>query len=182
MKKYILFILVLGLVVNSGCNKKATNVSPLIGNEPAAGAATGPASAVSDAGTLFEKTNTTESAAPAIDSPPEELALETIYFDFDKAALSAAGRDRLARNAQILRRYPQLRVLIEGHCDERGTIEYNLALGDRRAYTVKKYFTNYGIDAVRLSTISYGKERPAVRENTSEAWAKNRRCEFVIIK
>lgn len=182
MKKVLFPMLVLGLILSSGCNNKATNVPPMMENNPVTEPADGSASTVSAADALFEKSNLSETVTSEVETPPENLVLETIYFDFDKDALSSVARSMLAKHAQILRQYPQVRVLIEGHCDERGTIEYNLALGDRRAYTVKKYLMNSGIDAARLSTISYGKERPVVRQNTAEAWSKNRRGEFMIIK
>ena len=77
---------------------------------------------------------------------------------------------------------PSITVVIEGHCDERGTEEYNLALGQRRADAVKAYLVSYGIDSARISTLSYGEQRPAAAGSTEAAWAKNRRCEFIITK
>lgn len=101
-----------------------------------------------------------------------------IFFDFDKAELSAAARAALERNAEIFQQYPQARVIIEGHCDERGTEEYNLALGDRRALATHDYLVQLGVSAAQLETISYGEERPFATGHNEAAWAQNRRAHF----
>ncbi|MDW7680517.1 MAG: peptidoglycan-associated lipoprotein Pal [bacterium] len=103
-----------------------------------------------------------------------------INFDFDKYELRLDAREILARHARILKEQTKIHLLIEGHCDEWGTVEYNLALGERRANAVRNYLINYGIDPLRISTISYGKEKPLDPRRTAEAWAKNRRATFVI--
>lgn len=107
---------------------------------------------------------------------------EHIYFDFDKAELKPEARAVLVKKAEWLRRHPEYSVLIEGHCDERGTNEYNLALGERRANAAWKFLNALGISGDRMSTISYGEERPADPRHNREAWAKNRRDEFKLIK
>lgn len=113
----------------------------------------------------------------------EAVALETVYFDFDKSDLRQDARDVLSKNAEaLLKKIADAKVKIEGHCDERGSDEYNLALGERRAKSVAKYLTTLGIKANRISTISYGKEKPAVQGSDESAWSKNRRAEFVIEK
>jgi peptidoglycan-associated lipoprotein len=112
-------------------------------------------------------------------SPAIEAALETIYFDFDSFVLSAAARDSLAKNAQYLIKNPALKIQVEGHCDERGADEYNLALGEKRANSVMNYLVTLGVPADRMTTISYGKEKPAVEGHDDAAWAKNRRASFV---
>ena len=113
----------------------------------------------------------------------EAVALETVYFDFDKSDLRQDARDVLSKNAEaLLKKIADAKVKIEGHCDERGSDEYNLALGERRAKSVAKYLTTLGIKADRISTISYGKEKPAVQGSDESAWSKNRRAEFVIEK
>jgi peptidoglycan-associated lipoprotein len=109
-----------------------------------------------------------------------EFENEDIFFDFDSANLSAEAQEILRVKAQWLKQNPGRRVLIEGHCDERGTNEYNLALGERRAQSAQQYLVSLGIDALRLSTVSYGEERPLDLGNTETAWAKNRRAHFVI--
>ncbi len=100
------------------------------------------------------------------------------YFDFDQATLSEQARASLDRNASFLREYPALRLRIEGHCDERGTTEYNLALGDRRANTVKEYLSQLGVETSRFLTVSFGEERPEDPGHSPSAWARNRRAEF----
>jgi peptidoglycan-associated lipoprotein len=103
---------------------------------------------------------------------------EDIYFNFDEFTVSQDGKKILASKAAFLKTHPKLKVTVEGHCDERGTTEYNLALGEKRAGEVKKYLMFLGIDGNRLSVISYGKEKPAASGHNEEAWAKNRRAHF----
>lgn len=105
---------------------------------------------------------------------------DRVFFGFDRHDLTEDARDTLQKQAQWLKKYPHLNVTVEGHADERGTREYNLALGDRRANSVKNYLIALGIDSSRISTISYGKERPAVPESTPAAWAQNRRAVTVV--
>jgi peptidoglycan-associated lipoprotein len=101
------------------------------------------------------------------------------YFDFNKADIRADARDALGKTADFLRKYPQIKVTIEGHCDERGSTEYNLVLGDRRAAAVKAYLVSLGISADRLNTTSLGKEKPFCSESTEECWQRNRVGHFV---
>jgi peptidoglycan-associated lipoprotein len=101
------------------------------------------------------------------------------YFDFNKADIRADARQALTKTADFLRNYPQIRVTIEGHCDERGSTEYNLALGDRRASAVKQYLASLGISADRMSTVSFGKEKPFCNEHNETCWQQNRRGHFV---
>lgn len=111
------------------------------------------------------------------------VALETVYFDFDKSDLRKDSRDVLSKNAEaLLKQVADAKIQIAGHCDERGSDEYNLALGERRAKSVAKYLITLGVKADRTSTISYGKEKPAVQGSDEAAWSKNRRAEFVIVK
>jgi peptidoglycan-associated lipoprotein len=123
-----------------------------------------------------------KAAAPQTQMPAAaENRFEAVYFDFDKSDLRQDARDVLSKNAEIILKSPaDAKIKIEGHCDERGSAEYNLALGERRAISVLKYLTTLGIKAEKLSTISYGKEKPAVIGSDEAAWAKNRRAEFVI--
>ena len=110
----------------------------------------------------------------------EASAGDRIFFSFDRSDISPEAREILTRQADWLRRYPNVTVTIEGHCDERGTREYNLALGERRAQAAKNVLVALGIPASRISTISYGKERPAVVGSTEEAYAQNRRAVTVV--
>jgi len=113
----------------------------------------------------------------------EVSAFETVYFDFDRSDLRQDARNTLTKNAETLLKFKQAqKVKIEGHCDERGSAEYNLALGERRATSAMQYLITLGVQPDRLSIVSYGKEKPAVQGNDEEAWAKNRRAEFVIDK
>jgi peptidoglycan-associated lipoprotein len=110
----------------------------------------------------------------------EASAGDRIFFAFDRSDISPEAREILTRQADWLRRYPNVTVTIEGHCDERGTREYNLALGERRAQAAKNVLVAAGIPATRISTTSYGKERPAVVGSTEEAYAQNRRAVTVV--
>lgn len=101
-----------------------------------------------------------------------------INFDFDRYDLKPEARQILTRKAEILKQYPEIKLVVEGHCDQRGTAEYNLALGERRARAAAEYLTNLGVATTRLSIVSYGKERPLDPGNGEAAWAKNRRDEF----
>jgi len=105
---------------------------------------------------------------------------ERVYFDFDKSVLKLEAQALLKKKAEWLKANPNAKLLIEGNCDERGTAEYNLALGERRAESAKKFLADLGIDAKRISTISYGEERPMDPRHTEQAWAKNRNDGFVI--
>ncbi len=116
----------------------------------------------------------------AIAAEREKFEMEDIYFDFDSAELVPDARMLLKEKADFLTRNSALTVTIEGHCDERGTTEYNLALGERRAMSAKRYLQDLGIAEFRLNTISYGEERPSVQGNDESAWSKNRRGHFVI--
>jgi peptidoglycan-associated lipoprotein len=106
--------------------------------------------------------------------------LATVYFEFDDFSLSDKAKAILAQNAAWLMNNAQRDVIIEGHCDERGTDEYNVALGERRANSVKRYLISLGVSAAQLSTISFGEERPSVQGHTESLWAQNRRVEFVL--
>jgi peptidoglycan-associated lipoprotein len=106
--------------------------------------------------------------------------LKPAFFDYDKADIRADTRDVLAANATWLKKYAGLQFTIEGHCDERGTAQYNLALGDRRANAAKDYLASLGVDASRIKTVSYGKERPFATGHDEDSWQKNRRAHFVV--
>jgi peptidoglycan-associated lipoprotein len=111
----------------------------------------------------------------------ESKLLKDIYFDYDKYEISREDEEILKANAAFLKKNPKMKIQIEGHCDERGTAEYNLALGERRANHTKKYLVSLGIASDRISTISYGEERPLDPSNNEEAWAKNRRAHIVVL-
>jgi peptidoglycan-associated lipoprotein len=123
---------------------------------------------------------TTASAQPGSREDFQQNVGDRVFFDFDKSDIKPEGRTVLQRQADWLKKYPNVTVTVEGHCDERGTREYNLALGERRASAVKKMLVALGVATNRVSTISYGKERPAVVGSTEAAWAQNRRGVTVI--
>ncbi|HTC77263.1 MAG TPA: peptidoglycan-associated lipoprotein Pal, partial [Terriglobales bacterium] len=104
------------------------------------------------------------------------------YFDFDKADIRPDARSALAETAGFLKSYPQVKVMIEGHCDERGSTEYNLALGDRRAQATKDFLVSLGVASDRMQTVSYGKERPFCNEHVEDCWQQNRRGHFLMAK
>ncbi len=129
--------------------------------------------------------NSQVATAPAGPKPGSQLDLEInvgdrVLFAFDSSALTAESRTTIERWAAWLKTYPANRVIIEGHADERGTREYNLALGERRADLARDYLVSLGIDPNRVKVISYGKERPAVPGSNENAWAQNRRAALVL--
>lgn len=176
----LLIALVICLVLLSGCAKKTVVVpKPLEeGTEKAEiqeeelGAAASPRKGLSRRGVT----------AQAQAYGPEGIAFESedVYFEYDQYTLTPAAQELLQQKAAFLRKHPEVRVTIEGHCDERGSTDYNLGLGQRRADSVKSYLANLGISGRRLATVSYGEEQPAVPGHTEEAWAKNRRAHLVI--
>lgn len=119
-------------------------------------------------------------AAPEMSTASIEDAAKTVYFAFDDYTLNPEGQDKLGLLAEYLKTNTAAVVQVEGHCDERGSIEYNLALGQRRAQSVKNYLVELGVDPSRVPTMSYGEERPAVEGSDEAAWEKNRRAEFVL--
>jgi len=116
----------------------------------------------------------------ALQTAIKDGLVRPIFFNYDSADLTPESRAILEENSKYFRRYPNVPVIIEGHCDERGTEEYNLALGDRRAQSAKAYLVQLGISADRLETISYGEERPFAMGSNEAAWAQNRRDQFVV--
>jgi len=163
---------------STGCKKKAPTQAP-------------------DARPVTSKPDTgTPVAPPAAAAPTRDVEADVLsqdlailnkkgyltdaFFDYDQSDLREDARSSLAANAEWLKRYPPVQILVEGHADERGTAAYNLALGDKRANAVKEYLTSLGIDGSRMRTVSYGKERPFCTESTESCWQQNRRGHFVI--
>lgn len=167
--KLLSLILILSLLVMlSSCSKKPAMDAD---TEPASA----PAPAVSEAPSVTTPVVETPVATPARITAAQ---LEPVYFNYDSHELSAQARLALERNAALFRQESGFAVTIEGHCDERGSDEYNLALGEQRSTTVKNYLVNLGVAAERLKVISYGEERPAVAGNNEAAWSQNRRVQF----
>jgi peptidoglycan-associated lipoprotein len=121
-------------------------------------------------------------AAQAKAEAEAAAGLQRIHFNFDQFTLTPEARDILSKNATFIQNHPGVKVVVEGYCDERGSDEYNLALGQRRADAAKKYLITLGISPNRLSTISYGEERPLDPAHNEAAWAKNRRDEFKLLQ
>jgi peptidoglycan-associated lipoprotein len=164
IKRLMVLATILSLVAVAGCGgKKAVEPTP----------ETAPAAPVEEpAETPIE----TPTEAPADVSP---ISLSDVFFDFDKYSLSSEAKSTLEANAREMKRVGEANITIEGHCDERGTKAYNLALGEKRAGAAKDYLVSLGVTASRITTISYGKERPFDSGHDESAWAKNRRAHFV---
>ena len=132
-------------------------------------------------------TNVTSSAVPiqqaqnGSSTTQLQSELEKIYFDFDSANLTESARSALTKNTAALMKEPSAKIRIEGNCDEHGSTEYNLALGERRAKSAQQYLITLGVKSDLLSIVSYGKEKPAIRGSDEVAWTKNRRDEFVVM-
>lgn len=110
-----------------------------------------------------------------------EKYLHDIHFDFDKSDIRDDAKPVLEENAGFLKKYPSIKIVVEGHCDERGSVEYNLALGERRAKAAKNYLATLGVNDSRMTTVSYGKELPIDPGHNEDAWAKNRRAHFLAV-
>ncbi len=150
--------LVVAMGAGFGCAKKQT------------GADVAPAAPVED-----------NSAAAAIERAAQAISDGVVYFDFDKSDIKAESRDMLRQKAELMKAYPSIRVRIEGNCDARGTQEYNLALGERRARAAYEYLVMLGVNPDQMEMISFGKERPAVEGTGPAVWSKNRRDDFRVI-
>ena len=165
------------LVWMGGCAKKAVQQGDVTGAQAAAPQAAAEVKKAPEA--------EVKAAAPAVEAQAKPVVAKAIdfadiHFDFDKSVLRAEDRDILKRHADWLMKNKNYTVVVEGNCDERGTTEYNLALGERRANEAAKYLVGLGIEKDRIKTISYGEERPLDPGHNEEAWAKNRRDHFVI--
>jgi peptidoglycan-associated lipoprotein len=122
-----------------------------------------------------------ENVNPGTQGDLEVNVGDRVFFAFDRSDIDAEGQNTLARQAEWLKEYPDLKISIEGHADDRGTREYNLALGERRANAAKMFLVSAGIDSSRISVMSYGKERPAVMGSGEEVWSQNRRAVTVSV-
>ena len=172
---FILWICMMGAMA-VGCGGSRQSVTPQPDPFP---------TATEEATTEERDTSAAEDTKPAEpvvkDTTPVEqtLELKTVYFEYDKTDLTSKARRDLAENARRLKANPEINVRIEGHCDERGTVDYNLALGERRARATRAYLINFGINPARINIVSYGKEKPLDQSHGPDAWSKNRRAEFV---
>lgn len=173
--KLIGLLLVVALVAASGCRKKPTGVGPSTGPEIM------PPEMPIDPGAPGGDMDTTlidREAGPF--GKPVASTLEPVMFKFDSAALDNAEAAKADKVAAFLNENPAYKVVIEGNCDERGTAEYNMALGERRAQAVRAYLLNIGVAESKIQTLSYGEEKPSVPGHTESDWSKNRRADFAI--
>ena len=165
-KLFVLFLVGLLVVAVGACSKKQTTK---VETEPAT-------ETVTETAPPVEEVQEAVQEIPVAKMP----VLNDVYFDFDKSALSAEAKQTLAENARQLNDAGSMAVTIEGHCDERGTNAYNLALGEKRANAAKDYLVSLGVDGGRITTISYGEEKPFDAGHDETAWTKNRRGHFVV--
>jgi len=167
-----LILVIPGLLFTASCAKKTVKSDAAMTAEAEAEAAKQRA--------IEEERLKGEEVESAVMAAKRAFVNEDVYFEFDRYDLLPAAQEVLRKKAEWLQRNSGTPVYIEGHCDERGTNEYNLALGDRRAESAKSFLVDLGISSSRLTTISYGEERPIDSGFNEEAWAKNRRAHFVI--
>jgi peptidoglycan-associated lipoprotein len=173
---YFMVVVCVGLLALWGCPKKSEmSAVPETPREekPAAVATAQPEQKVEAEKPKVEETK--ERAAAT------QTSLRPVYFDFNKALIETEAREIMKANAEWLKAHPQVKVRIEGNCDERGTIEYNQALGQRRAANAKKYLTDMGISGQRVILVSYGKEKASCTESSESCWQKNRRDDFTVV-
>lgn len=182
----VMVILALSLLMSAGCAKKTTSSTPPESSvevkddsswapPPPPAEYSAPVDEEALAAEEMAREQAREKAAAV-----EELTSSTIHFDFDSYELSEESRGVLSRKADLMRKFMDVKVVIEGYCDERGTEEYNLALGERRARAAFEHLVILGIDPERMAIVSFGEERPIDPGHTEAAWAQNRRAEFVV--
>jgi peptidoglycan-associated lipoprotein len=190
MKRHAQWFLVLVLLLTVGvaaCNKNKPPVArpqPPVAVDPNAGATPPPPpeppKPVSEPVIVPPMPAEDAIGSKSLDDLNRDSPLRPLFFELDSSDVSAEGQQVLQANAAVLKKYPGMQVTIEGHCDERGTAEYNLALGERRALSAKSYLVSLGIPADRIKTVSYGKEFPFDAGHDDAAWRNNRRAHFVI--
>jgi peptidoglycan-associated lipoprotein len=187
MKRFCI-VLVLAVFVSFGCAEKVTTKpeveQPQKEQKAEEMKTEKPAEAAPEAQkeTGMEKAEVVKSEEAEAVTPGKEGMFKDIHFDFDRYSIEDADRGLLKSIAAWMRKNTSAKLTIEGHCDDRGTNEYNLALGDRRAKAVKDYLVSLGVPSSRIDTISFGEEKPLCTEQTEECWAKNRRAHFVVLK
>jgi peptidoglycan-associated lipoprotein len=180
MKLRLVLVVVLALVPLMGCSRRAPQVAAAPTGAPASNDAAARARADSIAAAELARQQAEERERRAQLARAQEILSNVVYFEYDSFNLNSEAEERLRTKSAILRANPALELRVEGHADERGSTEYNIALGQRRAEAVRTFLSGYGVPGTRLSTISYGKERPAVEGSNETAWARNRRAEFAI--
>jgi peptidoglycan-associated lipoprotein len=181
--KTLLCVCLLLLVAAAGCSKPQPPVArPLPPPPPPPPSATTPLDPPEPMREPMppQPLATDDVSARSLDDLNRDSPLQPVFYDYDSSEITAAARTVLQANAAVLKKYPSWVVTIEGHCDERGTAEYNLALGERRAVAARTYLISLGLDANRLRTVSYGSEFPFDPAHNESAWSRNRRAHFVI--
>jgi peptidoglycan-associated lipoprotein len=176
MKKSALLVTLVSLALAAGCHSKP-KTEPVKPTTPVAPPLAPPPPAPHEVAQTDEYSKLKAMGADEIDRMG---ILADIHFAYDKADIRDEDRAILSKNADALKKFDFLKVTVEGHCDERGTVEYNLALGERRAKVAYDYLVSLGVPADRLKTVSYGKEVPVCKENTEDCWARNRRDRFTV--
>ena len=183
LRAAVVVALLLILMISAGCGKKKPATSPAPPAVPP-GVTTPPdtpAQPVEERTPVATEPIAEDTiGAKSLDDLNRDSPLKPAFFGLDSAELDAAGQGVVQSNAELLKKYGSWVITIEGHCDERGTAEYNLALGERRAVAVRTYLVSLGISPDRVRTVSYGKEFPFEPAHTEAAWSKNRRAHFVI--
>ncbi len=196
MKKHLaligmLMVLAFGLSLFSGCAEKKAVVKDEAVQEQKAPAKAEPAKVADDEAARKAKEAADREAALKAQAAKDAAAkrnaaalaglnIQNIYFDFDKSSIRPDAREILKADAEIFTKNSNTTIVIQGYCDERGTAEYNMALGERRAQETKQYLMNLGIDAARMETISYGEENPLDPGHNEAAWSQNRRVQFLL--
>ena len=183
-KSCIVMGVIFSLVVMGACAKKAVKEEPLL-TEKAEEQASGKTAEDTQKAATGEKAleeSLEKKKYPGVEGEfLESSLLKDIHFGFDRYDLTPKAREILSQNAELLLKHSRVNIQIEGHCDERGTIEYNLALGERRSNSAEQYLMALGVSPNRIATISYGEEMPVDPRHHEEAWAKNRRAHFIVL-
>jgi peptidoglycan-associated lipoprotein len=170
--KFLMLLLISGSMLFTGCRNGNPFFDKFRNNNNGAAPALGPADGSIESSVLPEPIRG--------QTPQESTEMKRVFFGFDSSSLLEPARQQLDANANWMRANPQVQIQIEGHCDARGTADYNYALGQRRAETVRNYLAQQGIEPGRLHTISYGSERPDDPSGGEMAWARNRRVQFMV--
>lgn len=183
MRKIVtIAFLLAGTALLAGCPKKATTIQPPAAGSQAGGgsATTGPGGAASTSGSALDANGNPIGGRDAgAGADAATMAARTIYFDFDRSEIKPEFASVITTNAQNLSSHPNLKVKLEGNTDERGTREYNIGLGERRAQAVRRALMLQGVAQTQITTVSFGAERPAAEGDDESAWTKNRRVELV---
>ena len=181
MKVFVLAAAVAATLTIAGCRRGPSAPPPLPPSPPPAAPATPPPAPPPEAPDLAPQLNEYDRLKTMASDEIDRMGLlKDVRFDYDSADIRESDRPIMAENAEALKKFDFIRVTIEGHADERGTVEYNLALGERRARAAFDYLVSLGVAAERLKTVSYGKEVPVCQQSTEDCWSRNRRDHFAV--